>query len=128
MICTYCIREMFGFLFSIMDLGCRESRAIRPPSVFTIRTDAVMKMSLAHMHAPSFEAVSQIITLTHLQAARSVLLLSPLCLNASFSQIFFSMERRPDFRRQDGPDVILSEGCGHTSTQRGWKGHRRKDA
>lgn len=106
-----------------------ESGAVRPPPVFTIRTDAVMKMSLAHMHAPSFEAVRQIITLTHLQAARSVLLfLIWMRLSAESFLRRAVLGDTQTLLRQDGPGVILSEGHGHTSRQRGWRGHRGKDA
>lgn len=114
-----CFSFLFFLLFFKTMMWCRESRAGLPPSVFTIRTDSVMKMSLAQLHAPSFEAVNQITTLNHLQAARSLFFSSSL-----FKWILlFSLEsharRRPDSLRQDGPGVILSEGHGHTSTQRG---------
>lgn len=76
MICTWISR-----CFS--DDWC-ESRAVcmPPPPVFTIRTDAVIKMSLANMHAPSFEAVNQIATFTSCQV----------CLSFSFKCILYWVE------------------------------------
>lgn len=72
-----------------------------------------MKMSLAHMHAPRFEAVNRITTFTH-QAATSVLLIL-------FSSLRGAVMGDADapLMQDAGPGGILSEGRGHTSTQKG---------
>lgn len=128
MICTYC-RDVSLSLFFLMMMWCSENRAVLHLPVFTIGTDAVMKMSLAQMHAPSFEAVNQITTLN--QAARSVLLLLLLFFwMYPLAESFFSWEPYGEIPR---PSEAGWSRCGpqwgawthlHTkrleSTQRKW--------
>lgn len=96
MVCTHC-REVFSLSLSLAlffffwnddvmfwEWGCTPSTCVHNQDWYCD------KMSLVQMHAPSFEAGSQITALT--QAARSVLSIPPLLLNA-FIGFFFFMER-----------------------------------